>query len=1013
MESSHCAQFLKMAAKQKRADVPKVEAKKLPSQYKFKYWNELIVFLFAFLLYASCIPNDYNLDDELVTRQHRLTSQGISAIPEIFRSNYYQDESGYKYEYRPIVLVSFALEHEIFGDNPHVSHFFNVLLYALMCLLLWRVLKRLMVRYPPLLILFIMLLYIAHPSHTEVVDSIKNRDEILALGFGLSALLCSIQWLASGRWWFVMLAFLSASVALLSKSSVSAFCLAAPVLILFFNTINPARFATICLVFLMPIVAFSPFYSINIQVLFLIAGISLYIAFYSFKNFTLARLLETFNKSKPANGPPFQKPENIAVDVTPPIDSVSANTLYSKWIYPALIFLSFLLLVATWYLFLQMGIVAAILPVIVFAIAYLVSNDSLKQIIFPFWVIAVLPLVYLIQDRERIAGFALLIMVVLSGNMALRRYRNVLIGLFVLSFLCLLPYDDIKFFFLLLLLPTRWQKNKYLLVAGILLSILLIFKPILSIFLAGQPNDDLTLGLLLFWLVYFLSVKGMQTRRLLTALAIFLPVLLFIVGYDDQHNTLLIFKISPKGMYVDHKPLDIKLALNEKIHLFKVRLEGKSNEAQIAAQKTAEENIVALRSGANKINSGAKQIANQVVNLPTAAPVSATYDILSQAKRPVTYMEQPVTGADPILVRMATGLYLMGKYVKLSIIPYPLSFYYGYSEIRPMTLTDYQVILSALGLLLILVFGIYFFRKGELIGLAGVLFILLLLPFCSFFVPIAGTFADRFLFFPSLCISIGVIRIVFWGKDSGWYDLNLKWAQISTARRGVLLGIMLTYAGLTIARTANWKDHLTLYRHDISHVPNSAQAHNLLGLRLMTNSLETVNPAEQLDLRKEAIEHFRRSVEIYPAFFNTNYDLARTYVLINEPDSAIVWFKKSTFIDTTFTDAFFNVADLSLQLGRFDDAIPYFQTAIRQNPKDYEAYDRLSYIYFKRTQYDNALQLYRQAIAEPIGAEKPYVNIATIYQTMGQRDSAMLWAGKTLKLDQNNQAAKQILESIK
>jgi hypothetical protein len=93
---------------------------------------------------VNSIPNDYNLDDELVTQNHRLTAGGISAIPDIFTEPYYKDKMGYSYEYRPMVLVSFAIEHEFFGDNPHVSHFFNVLLYALLCLTLYRVLNRML-----------------------------------------------------------------------------------------------------------------------------------------------------------------------------------------------------------------------------------------------------------------------------------------------------------------------------------------------------------------------------------------------------------------------------------------------------------------------------------------------------------------------------------------------------------------------------------------------------------------------------------------------------------------------------------------------------------------------------------------------------------------------------------------------------------------------------------------------------------------------------------------------------
>src|SRR5438128_2668470 len=107
-------------------------------------WYGLLIFVFSFVLYFNCVFNNYNMDDELVTQNHRLTSKGISAIPEIFRSPYYEDQAGYKYEYRPVVLASFAIEHSLFGDNAHISHLINVLLYSVLCVLLFFVFQNLL-----------------------------------------------------------------------------------------------------------------------------------------------------------------------------------------------------------------------------------------------------------------------------------------------------------------------------------------------------------------------------------------------------------------------------------------------------------------------------------------------------------------------------------------------------------------------------------------------------------------------------------------------------------------------------------------------------------------------------------------------------------------------------------------------------------------------------------------------------------------------------------------------------
>jgi hypothetical protein len=48
----------------------------------------LLIIVLVFLIYGNSIPNRYSLDDEYVTDTNELVSQGISAIPEIFTTNY-------------------------------------------------------------------------------------------------------------------------------------------------------------------------------------------------------------------------------------------------------------------------------------------------------------------------------------------------------------------------------------------------------------------------------------------------------------------------------------------------------------------------------------------------------------------------------------------------------------------------------------------------------------------------------------------------------------------------------------------------------------------------------------------------------------------------------------------------------------------------------------------------------------------------------------------------------------
>lgn len=218
---------------------------------KWMYW---LLALLTFFIYANSINNGYNLDDEIVTNNHPLTSQGIKAIVEIFTSPYYKDDMGYSYGYRPIVHVSFAIEHELFGENPQVSHFFNVLLYALSVILFFHLLQRLFGKNHLPLIFIAVLFFAVHPVHSEVVASIKNRDEILALLLAITSgnsLLRLSQRIDRNRFLFAVPAFLFL-LGMLAKKSIFPLAIVFPLSFSFFNSISWRSFLLSLFVLVFP-----------------------------------------------------------------------------------------------------------------------------------------------------------------------------------------------------------------------------------------------------------------------------------------------------------------------------------------------------------------------------------------------------------------------------------------------------------------------------------------------------------------------------------------------------------------------------------------------------------------------------------------------------------------------------------------------------------------------------------------------------------------------------------------
>lgn len=199
-----------------------------------------IIFIACFFLYGSTVFNDYSLDDDLVTANNETVKKGIKGIPEIF-TTLYKNIDNFKYEYRPIVKVTYALEHQIFSSNPRVSHFFNILIYFLVSLLLFYVLIRIFTKQSVFFVFFIVLLFVAHPVHSEVVASLKNRDELLSFGFSLLTLFITLKLGENNKikhYFFIFLFFL---LALLSKQSAMVFIAICPLTLFFVNKEIPLK----------------------------------------------------------------------------------------------------------------------------------------------------------------------------------------------------------------------------------------------------------------------------------------------------------------------------------------------------------------------------------------------------------------------------------------------------------------------------------------------------------------------------------------------------------------------------------------------------------------------------------------------------------------------------------------------------------------------------------------------------------------------------------------------------
>lgn len=201
----------------------------------------LIILLACFFIYGSTLKNGYALDDEYVIVNNKQVEKGIKGIPKIFTSPYIQLENE-THGYRPITMTTFAIEYELFGVDSQKSHLINVLLYALTCMLLFRLLLRLFKEYHWSLAAMAVFFFLILPVHSEVVNNVKSRDELLSFLFAIVSLSYFLKYATKKTWSAVILGIVFFALSIGSKLSSLPFLALIPFTLWFFTDIKMKRF---------------------------------------------------------------------------------------------------------------------------------------------------------------------------------------------------------------------------------------------------------------------------------------------------------------------------------------------------------------------------------------------------------------------------------------------------------------------------------------------------------------------------------------------------------------------------------------------------------------------------------------------------------------------------------------------------------------------------------------------------------------------------------------------------
>lgn len=238
----------------------------------------LIIIALALLCYANTLTLHFALDDRMVILESKYTLKGgWDSVKAIFTEDTFSGYFGAEHSivaggrYRPMSQLTYMIECQLFGKDikdrigdlddyynihngdheayfydtplPFVCHLMNLLYFILLCLLIYEVLAKIFpehegAKWFQSLAFFAVILFAVHPIHTEAVANVKGRDEIFAMLGSFFALWCSLKYVDTRKWYWLVVSLLAFTFGIFSKENTITFLAVLPLTLFYYKNDN-------------------------------------------------------------------------------------------------------------------------------------------------------------------------------------------------------------------------------------------------------------------------------------------------------------------------------------------------------------------------------------------------------------------------------------------------------------------------------------------------------------------------------------------------------------------------------------------------------------------------------------------------------------------------------------------------------------------------------------------------------------------------------------------------------
>jgi tetratricopeptide (TPR) repeat protein len=346
-----------------------------------------------------------------------------------------------------------------------------------------------------------------------------------------------------------------------------------------------------------------------------------------------------------------------------------------------------------------------------------------------------------------------------------------------------------------------------------------------------------------------------------------------------------------------------------------------------------------------------------------------------------------------------TAIYIVGLYLLRAIIPYPLSFDNSYPQLPYVGFMDWQFILSAIVIVVLIVLAISQFRSRTIFSF-GAFFLLITFSVSSNLVVTIGThWGERLFFVPVLgCILIVISlldKYIFKSSDDPLVLKNYSHPSVL-----ILSFISVIFLGMTISRNSVWANNSTLYHSGLKSAPNSTRVQFYLGNSLIKeDQLIGKSKEEQDSILNLGISYLKRSTELTPSFTDSWTQLGVAYSRLKKDSIALSMYNTGLKYNPNDPTVYNNIGTIYFGQKDYQKAFENFNKAVELNPSYVDALMNLGSIYGTANNYDQAITSFETALQYDPTNARAYYFIGLTYKFKGNEQLSKQNLEKAYSLD--------------